>query len=75
VDRSVVARFPRYPDQVVASGWAEGTDNLTGRGAIVEARLKRGRVVLFGPRVQHRAQMVGTYKFLFNPILRAGMEE
>ena len=75
VSRVVVARYPRYDDQVVASGWAEGTASMAGRAAIVEARLKLGKVVLFGPRVQHRAQMVGTYKFLFNAILRGGMEE
>jgi hypothetical protein len=75
VDRSVVARFPEYSDQVVASGWAEGTSMMVGRAAIVEARLGKGRVELLGPRVQCRAQMVGTYKFLFNAILRAGMQE
>jgi hypothetical protein len=75
VGRVVVARYPQYPDQVVASGWADGTENMTGRGAIVEARLGKGRVVLFGPRVQHRAQMVGTYKFLFNALLRTAAEE
>ncbi len=75
VDRGVAARYPQYPDQVVASGWADGTELVTGRAAIVEARLGRGRVELLGPRVQHRAQMVGTYKFLFNAILRGGMQE
>ena len=74
VGRSVVARYPQYPDQVVASGWAKGTELVTGRGAIVEARLERGKVIMLGPRVQHRAQMVGTYKFLFNAILGAGMK-
>jgi hypothetical protein len=73
MDRAVVARFPTYDDQVVASGWAQGTDRLTGRAAVVEVTLGRGRVVLFGPRVQHRAQMVGTYKFLFNALYRGAM--
>ena len=75
VGRDVVARYPQYADEVVASGWAEGTELMTGRAAIVEARLGKGRVVMFGPRVQHRAQMVGTYKLLFNAIFRAGMKE
>ena len=73
MDRAVVARFPAYPDQVVASGWALGAGRLTGRAAVVEVTLGRGRVVLFGPRVQHRAQMVGTYKFLFNALYRGAM--
>jgi hypothetical protein len=66
--RSVVARYPQYADQVVASGWARGQEAMAGRAAIVEADLGRGRVVLFGPRVQHRAQMVGTYELLFNAL-------
>jgi hypothetical protein len=73
VDRSVVARYPEYADEVVASGWAAGTQHLAGRAAIVEARLGAGRVVLVGPRVQHRGQMVGTYKLLFNALLGAGL--
>jgi hypothetical protein len=73
VARSVVARFPEYPDQVVASGWALGTTLVTGRAAVVEAGLGSGRVVLFGPRVQHRAQMTGTYRFLFNALYLGAM--
>jgi hypothetical protein len=68
--RSVVARYPEYADQVVASGWALGTDRVTGRSAIVEVVLGKGRVVLISPHVQHRAQTVGTYKLLFNAIYR-----
>ena len=75
VDRSVVARYPTYADQVVASGWARGTEHMAGRAAVVEASLGRGRVVLMGPRVQHRGQTVGTYKLLFNAIFRGAMQE
>jgi hypothetical protein len=74
VGRAVVARYPEYADQVVASGWAQGTDRMAGRAAVVEAKLGKGRVVLIGPRVQHRAQTVGTYKLLFNAIYRGVME-
>jgi hypothetical protein len=73
VGRTVVARFPEYPDQVVASGWGDGMELVTGRGAVVEVTLGKGRVVLFGPRVQPRGQMVGTYKCLFNALLGAAM--
>jgi hypothetical protein len=75
VDRAVVARFPQYADQVVASGWATGTQQVAGRAAVVEAQLGRGKVVLFGPRVQNRGQSLGTFKLLFNGILNASMEK
>ena len=75
VGRAVVARFPEYPDRVVASGWAAGTPHMAGRAAVVEARLGKGRVVLFGPRIQTRGQMLGTFKMLFNAILNATLEK
>jgi hypothetical protein len=75
VGREVVARYPGYADQVVASGWADGTDKMAGRSAIVDLRLGKGRVVLFGPRIQYRGQTVGTFKLLFNAIYRGVMSE
>jgi len=74
VSRAVVARFPEYEDQVVASGWATGTRHMAGRAAVVEAKLGRGKVVLFGPRIQNRGQTLGTFKMLFNAILQSTME-
>jgi len=52
------------------SGWALGQSHLEGTAAIVDAPLGRGRVVLFGPEITFRAQSHGTFKFLFNAILR-----
>jgi hypothetical protein len=75
VGRAVVARFPEYADQVVASGWAAGTSNMAGRAAVVETSLGKGKVVLFGPRVQNRGQTLVTFKLLFNGILNATMEK
>jgi zinc carboxypeptidase len=75
VGRAVVARYAEHADELVASGWAHGTEHMAGRAAIVEARLGKGRVILFGPRVQHRAQTLGTYKFLYNAIWNAAMQE
>jgi hypothetical protein len=73
--RAVVGRFPEHADQIVESGWGVGLANLERRAAIVEAGLGRGRVVLFGPRVQNRAQPLGTFKLLFNAIWRAGLAD
>ncbi len=50
------------------SGWAWGQRYLDGGVAVVDSALGRGRVLLFGPEVNFRAQSHGTFKFLFNGI-------
>lgn len=50
------------------SGWALGQEHLRGGVAVVDARVGRGRVVLFGPPVVFRGQSYGTFKLLFNAI-------
>jgi hypothetical protein len=55
------------------SGWAWGQEHLDGGTAIVEARVGNGRLVLFGPQILFRAQPHGTFKFLFNGIVQAGV--
>jgi hypothetical protein len=57
------------------SGWAWGQEHLEGGAAIVEARVGTGRLVLFGPEILFRAQPHGTFKFLFNGIVQAGVRE
>ena len=56
------------------SGWAWGQQYLENGVAVVDARLGRGRVLLFGPEVNYRAQSHGTFKFLFNAIYYATAE-
>jgi hypothetical protein len=53
---------------ILISGWADGTDAIAGRSAVAEVPLGTGRVVLLGFRVQHRAQSLATFRFLFNAI-------
>jgi hypothetical protein len=53
---------------VLRSGWAHGAHHLAGAVAALEAPVGKGRVVLFGPEIVHRAQPHGTFKFLFNSI-------
>jgi hypothetical protein len=55
------------------SGWAWGQEHLEGGVAIAEAQVGRGKLVLFGPEILFRAQPHGTFKFLFNGIVQAGM--
>ena len=50
------------------SGWAWGQRYLNGGAAVVEATMGKGRVLLFGPEINFRAQSHGTFKFLFNGI-------
>src|ERR1039457_5395653 len=52
------------------SGWLVGEENLVRRAAVVSDNLGQGRVVLIGFPAQHRAQMHGTYKLLFNALVR-----
>jgi hypothetical protein len=61
----------RYEDRdLLQSGWLVGEENLTRRAAVVAAKMGEGKVVLIGFPAQHRAQMHGTYKLLFNALVR-----
>ena len=53
------------------SGWAWGQKYLEGGVIAVEARLGKGRVVLYGPEILQRAQPHGTFKLLFNALYRS----
>jgi hypothetical protein len=57
------------------SGWALGQEYLENGIAIVDAKVGSGRLVLFGPHILYRGQPHGTFKFLFNGIVRAGAKE
>ena len=58
-----------YPNAALRrSGWIVGEQRLRGTGAVVEAPLDDGRVILHTFRVQHRGQTWGTFRLLFNSI-------
>jgi hypothetical protein len=65
-----VRAFARFDSATpLHSGWAWGQKYLEGGVAAVEARLGKGRVVLYGPEILQRAQPHGTFKLLFNALL------
>lgn len=66
-DYRVVAAYPGE-GPILQSGWLIGEKHLHGKASIVEARLGKGRVILFGMRPQLRAQTHGTFKLLFNAV-------
>jgi hypothetical protein len=59
--------------QPLRSGWALGQTSLQNGLAVLEAPVGQGRLMLFGPEIVFRAQPHGTFKFLFNGILNAGL--
>jgi hypothetical protein len=66
VGTAVVARYPQK--QLLRSGWIIGEARLQGTGAVLEARIGRGRIILQTMRVQNRAQTWGTFPLFFNSI-------
>lgn len=71
-DAKVLASYPQQ--NVLASGWILGEPRVAGRGALVEAPLGKGRVVLIGFRCQFRGQPRATFKILFNAIYSSALE-
>jgi hypothetical protein len=61
-----IARFETAAP--LRSGWAWGQQSLNDGVAALEARLGKGRVILYGPEILQRAQPHGTFKLLFNAL-------
>lgn len=60
-----------YPDRdLLQSGWLIGEPFLAKKAAMISAKYGEGRVVLVGHRTQFRDQTAGTFKLLFNALVR-----
>jgi hypothetical protein len=73
LERSVIAWYPEDAKDVLVSGYANGAERLQRRAAAVSFVRGKGKIVMFGFRVQHRAQTEGTFQMLFNAICWGGM--
>jgi hypothetical protein len=73
LQRSIIAWYPDDAKDILVSGYAHGAERLERKAAAVAFQRGKGKIVMFGFRVQHRAQMDGTFQLLFNAINWAGM--
>lgn len=74
VKRTILAWYPEDERDILLSGWIRGAEKLEKKAAAVAFQVGKGKIVMFGFRVQHRAQSEGTFPMLFNAIQWAGVE-
>ncbi len=67
-DITIIAKYPSDPKKILLSGWALGAEKIAGKAALVEVRVGKGKIILFGFRPQYRGQSLATFPLLFNAI-------
>lgn len=61
----------RYKDEnLLKSGWLDGEKIIAGKDGMIRAKYGNGTIIIIGFRTQHRNQTDGTFKLLFNTILK-----
>jgi hypothetical protein len=65
---TVVASYPASGNPLL-SGWLLGGSKLNGKAALVDVKVGKGHVVLYGFRPQYRGQSVATYPLIWGAIL------
>ncbi len=73
-DTTNVKAILRYPHEgdLLASGWAIGSEHLRGRAAALEVSIGKGKLFLFGNDVTYRGQPQATIKMFYNAVLLGG---
>jgi hypothetical protein len=64
----IIARYPTDPKKILISGWALGAEKIAGKAALVEFKIGKGKIYLFGFRPQYRGQSLATFPLFFNAI-------
>ncbi len=64
----VIAKYPENSEEILLSGWALGKEKIAGKAALVEVKMGKGKIILFGFRPQYRGQSLATFPLLFNAI-------
>jgi hypothetical protein len=64
---NLIATYPE--DHIMQSGWLIGEEHLARRAAMVEAKMKKGRVILYAFQPQCRALTDATFKLFFNALV------
>jgi len=63
----LIATYPE--EQLMQSGWLIGEENLARRAAMVEAKIKQGRIILYAFQPQCRGLTDATFKLFFNALV------
>ncbi len=72
-ERRTAMVFPTR--ELLLSGWLQGEDALSNAALVVDYAKEKGRIVLIGPDLVHRTHSEGTYKIIFNTLLRTSLKK
>lgn len=66
-EAKIIGRYPAEKE-LLLSGWILGAQRIAHKGALVEVKRGKGRIVLFGFRPQYRGQSLATFPLIFNAL-------
>jgi hypothetical protein len=66
-DYKVVISYPE--ENMMQSGWLIGEEYLARKAALIEAKKKDGKVIMYGFQPQNRALTDATFKLFFNALV------